>query len=204
MNPTTEPIDLHRLPPDVEYSWPGQLPGFQAAREGGPGKPKTLIIWTAISVAMFIYGSWQMDKEGIDSFGPALIFLSILVFFSLLLWVIIKEWARPKSVLFFYSHRGVGILPSQKQAQIDQNMKFISRMVFLLTWKGGQWSDFRPYTTWKSVKKVTLEPDLAQMSITGGAWDIRLCIEPENFDWLKEQILQHVVTSGSNYTLIEK
>lgn len=203
MNPMTEPPDQYQLPHDVEYSWPGQLPRFQAALEGGPGKPITLLIWTVISVGMFIYGSWLMNEEGIDSFGPALIFLSILVFFSLLLWVVIKEWIRPKHVLFFYSQRGVGILPSQKQARIDQHMKFISRMVFLLTWKGGQWSDFRPYTTWKSVKKVILEPHLAQIVVTGGAWHIRLCTDQANYDWLKEQILQHLAASGSRYKLIE-
>jgi len=178
------------LPGDTWRWWEGRLPAFSPVMEGGGGTPVTLGIIAGLSLIMAIAGFRLMDSRGIDSFGPALILLAVLVFFTLLTWVLIKEGLRPSAVLFYITPKGVGILPSPAQRRLDARMAWLSRLVFLLTWKGGQWGAFEPYTTWKSVRRVRVDEAAREILITGGPWHVRLPCRESDFAEVRDYVLE--------------
>lgn len=192
------------LPKDTLIWWEGLQPAFTAVMEGGGGSPTSVGTIAGISVLMAAIGFRMMDTRGIDSFGPALIFLSILVFFTLLLWVLIKEGLRSRRVAFVLTAKGAGILPSDAQRRLDERMGWISRLVFLLTWKGGQWGAYAPFTPWKSVRKVVLMPGAREILITGGAWHIRLYCGEAHYEPARKLILEKIARSAPKARILDK
>lgn len=192
------------LPKNTLIWWESQQPAFTPVMEGGGGTLSALSLIAGISVFMAVIGFRMMDTRGIDSFGPALIFLSILVFFTLLLWVLIKEGLRSRHVAFVLTARGAGILPSDAQRRLDARMGWISRLVFLLTWKGGQWGAYAPFTPWKAVRKVVLIPENDEILLTGGAWHIRLLCGEAHYEPARKLILEKIAQSAPKARILEK
>ena len=163
-----------RLPNDALLSWSGTLRRFSRMREGGPGRPVSLAVTTLLALGLGYWGIDLLEKRGIDSFGPAMVFISVFWLLFLILWVLIKAGLRDNRVHFYISKRGVGIIPSSDQKKLDRKIGIITRIVFLLTFKGGQWSAWQPFTPWKSVRRVEIDHEALEILIHGGNWDIRL------------------------------
>jgi len=188
-----------RLPNDALLSWSGTLLRFSRVREGGPGRPISLAVTTLLALGMGYWGIDLLEKRGIDSFGPVMVFISVFCLLFLILWVLIKAGLRDNRVHFYISKRGVGIIPSSGQKKLDRNIGIISRIVFLLTFKGGQWSAWQPFTPWKSIRRAAIDHQTLEIILYGGNWDIRLHCNKENFSeaWsIIEKMLPSVAHIG--------
>lgn len=162
--------------------WSGRVPRFASLREGGPGKPLTLMIWFAITVALGWWGVRLIDQRGIDSGGPAMVFLAAGLVLSLVFWLLIKAGLRGLEVTFSIDEKGVEIIPSKKQRTLDRRMRIVSLVTFWLTFKGGQWARWHPFTSWKQVRNVKIDEIKQEILIRGGVWDIRLVDAGNRFE----------------------
>jgi len=183
------------LPKDVLLQWPGRLSRFSRALEGGPGKPRTVLIMAVLAMAMVWQGIRMLDHSGIDTAGPALVLLGGAWLLFLLFWVLIKAGLRDTSVVFYVTEQGVGIMPSGRQRSTDQGLGFLMWLVFLLTFKGGQWSAWHPFTRWKEARRMEANDLTRHVLISGGAWDVRLICEADNYDAVKTLIRQRLQAS---------
>jgi len=191
-----------QFPKDVLLQWPGRLPRFSRALEGGPGTPRTLTVMAVLAAAMVWQGARMVDRSGIDGAGPALVLIGGAWLLFLLVWVLIKAGLRDPSVVFYVTEQGAGILPSARQRSTDQGVGFLMWLVFLLTFKGGQWSAWRPFTRWKEVRRVEANDLTRQVLISGGAWDVRLICEPDNYDVVKSLIRDRVRAAGKQCSFV--
>jgi hypothetical protein len=89
------------------------------------------------------------------------------------------------------------VLPSAKQKNMDKKLGFVMLLVFLLTFKGGQWSSWQSSVKWKKVKKVVFYDLTMEILVKGGPWDIRIPCSSENYSQLKVFISQKVKYSIS-------
>jgi hypothetical protein len=137
--------------------WSGRLPRFASLREGGPGKPMMLMICFGISVALGWWGVRLIDRQGIDSSGPAMLLIAACLACFLVFWLLIKVVLRSLEVSFSIDKQGVEVNPSKKQQTLDRRMRFVSLVTFWLTFKGGQWSRWHPLTPWKQVRSVEID-----------------------------------------------
>lgn len=150
-------------------------------REGGPGRPLTLAIIAGIAGAMAYQGVRMVERDGIDGAGPALLLVAIVLILFLALWLLIKAALRSTQVTFVVSEEGVAIQPSQRQKRLDWWTWLVTWSAFLVSWKGGQWSAWQPFTPWKAVRRVAVDERARHIVISGGPWDIRLVCTAENF-----------------------
>jgi len=196
----------HRLPKDVLLQWPGRLPRFSRALEGGPGSPRTLTVMAVLAAAIAWQGARMVDRSGIDGAGPALVLLGGAWLLFLLVWVLIKAGLRDPAVVFYVTERGAGIMPSARQRSTDQGVGFLMWLVFLITFKGGQWSAWHPFTRWKEVRRVEANDLTRQVLISGGAWDVRLVCEPDNYGAVKTLLRERLLAAklGCVFTGVEQ
>ncbi len=191
----------HRLPKDVLLQWPGKLSRFSRALEGGPGTLRTLIVMAVLATAMVWQGIRMVDRSGIDGAGPALVLLGGAWLLFLLVWVLIKAGLRDLSVVFYVAEQGAGIMPSARQRSTDQGVGCLMWLVFLVTFKGGQWSAWHPFTRWKEVRRVETNDLTRHVLISGGAWDVRLICETDNYDAVKTLIRERLIAVKSRCIL---
>jgi hypothetical protein len=166
----------------VTLRWSGRLPRFASLREGGPGKPSSLMIWLGITLVLGWWGVRLIDRQGIDSGGPAMVFIAAALLLFLVLWLVIKATLRGLDVTFSVNEKGIEIIPSAKQQALDQGMRIVSLVTFWLTLKGGQWARWHPLTPWKQVRSVEIDEIYREILIRGGAWDIRLVDLGDRFE----------------------
>ncbi len=178
--------------PQALASWHGFVPLFAPCREGGPGRPLTLLIWVQAVFVLGIAGSHLMEKEGISSPGPAMIFLAFFLGAFLLVWILVKVVLRNRKVTFYLSPGGVGLIPSQAHRRLDRIMAWLTHLAFLLTWKGGRWVAWRPSTRWRSVRRVRINERTHEILIIGGPWDIRLPCPDGSFQRIARLVSQHL------------
>jgi len=167
---------------NIPLTWTGTLPRFTPMVEGGPGTLRAIIAFGLLSLLLLILGIHLTDAGGIDSAGPFLILISILFLLFLVFWVAVKELARGRDVTFLIHDKGVEIQPSARQNAVDAVMKVITHVGFLLTWKGGQWSAWAPYTPWKDIRRVEIDEQTNEILVHGGAWTIRLVCTEDTFE----------------------
>lgn len=109
------------------------------------------MFWFAITVALGAWGVRLIGRRGIDSGGPAMVFIAAALLLFLVVWILIKAGLRGLEVTFSVDEKGVEIVPSKKQQTLDRSMRIVSLVTFWLTFKGGQWSRWHPRTPWKQV-----------------------------------------------------
>ncbi len=172
-------------------SWPGRVSRFARLREGGPGRPVLLLGMTAVAACLGLRGRIIMEGQGMNSPGPAMILLGFLWLGFLLVWLLIKAGLRDTQVTFYMSGQGVGIQTSKAQKQLDRRIGVLTRLVFLSTLKGGQWSAWQPFTPWKKVKRVEVNRKAREILICGGPWDVRLTCTEENFSRALNMLRQY-------------
>jgi hypothetical protein len=172
--------------------WTGELPRFSSLREGGPGRPASLAVMTAIAVGLFLWGVRLVGRHDMDSAGPALVFVSCAWLLFLAIWALIKAGLRDRRVCFVLGEKGVEIVPSKRQEKVDRRIRWVALITFLFTWKGGQWASWHPLTAWKDVRSVELDEISGQIVVGGGASDIRLICPKPHFDQAKSIILERV------------
>jgi len=149
-----------------------------------------LAIMLFLGLVSGYWGADIIDNRGIDSAGPVLVFLSGAWLLFLIVWVLIKAGLRDIEVAFYLSENGVGIIPSPRQKRLDRNIGILSRILFLLTLKGGQWSAWQPYSPWKSVRGIEINKQAREILISGGSWDIRLVCTRDNFTQALELVME--------------
>ncbi len=192
----------NRLPKDVLLQWPGRLSRFSRALEGGPGTPRTLTVMAVLATAVVWQGARIVDRSGIESAGPALVLIGGAWLLFLLVWVLIKAGLRDPAVVFYVTEQGAGILPSARQRSTDRGVGFLMWLVFLITFKGGQWSAWHPFTRWKEVRRVEANDFTRHVLISGGAWDVRLICEADNYDAVKSLIRDRIRAAGKRCTFV--
>ncbi len=178
-------------PDQSRFSWKGKVPRFSRLREGGPGRPIWLLGMAAAAAGLGLLGRSMMDAQGMNSPGPVLILLSLLWLVFLLVWVLIKSGLRDRQVTFYISKPGVGIQPSESQKQLDRRIGVLTRLIFLSTLKGGQWSAWQPFTPWKEVKKIDVNQAKREILVRGGPWDVRLACTEKNFPSVLDMLRQY-------------
>lgn len=162
--------------------WNGTLPRFTPMIEGGPGTLRAIIAFGLFSLLLLFIGIHLTDAGGIDSAGPFLILISVLFLMFLVFWIVVKELSRGRDVTFLIHEKGIEIQPSARQEAVDAGMKVITHVGFLLTWKGGQWSAWAPYTPWKDIRRVEIDEQTKEILVHGGAWTIRLVCNGDTFE----------------------
>jgi hypothetical protein len=187
---------MSRNQPSMEssglMSWRGTLPWFAPMAEGGPGQPLTLGIQAVLALALGGFGVHLIETRGIDSGGPPLVLLAIGWGLFLVVWLLIKGVLRGRDVEFILSDKGVEICPPRRQQNLDRGMKVVSRLVFLLTYKGGQWSDWHPATRWKDVRTAEYDEVRRHIVLRGGAWTIRLVCGSDEYGRAAEIIREQL------------
>jgi hypothetical protein len=161
--------------------WQGRLPLFSPVREGGPGRRSTLIGWLLANLGTLWWGIRLVEQQGIDGIGPAAVVIAAASLLIQIIWILIKAVMRPLAVTFCVDARGVEILPTKEQRSLDRQMRRVSLVVFWLTWRGGQWSNWKPSTPWKQVKRVVIDEIAREVLVQGGPWDIRLLNMDDQF-----------------------
>jgi hypothetical protein len=167
---------------DILLTWTGTLPRFSPMTEGGPGKLSSLIFAGLSGLLLCAAGIYLTGISGVDGPGPAMILLSALLLVFLIFWTIIKEGLAGREVSFTITTRGIEVIPSSKQKNLDKSMRIITQIAFLWTLKGGQWSAFAPYTPWKKIRTVLIDEHTLQIHISGGVWDISLICTDDVFN----------------------
>jgi len=168
------PSGTPALPEGTILSWPGTVPRFGPMREGGPGTILSLTALFIIGCILVFFGISSTESDGIGSGGPFLILIGFLLFGFMAIWILIKGILRQRDVTFVIHEKGIEIIPSELQSSLDTWMATISRILFWITWKGGQWSAWAPCTPWGSIRKIMIDPVQKEIFISGGNWDIRL------------------------------
>ena len=187
---TSSPGRKKRLPSakEILLAWPGVVPRFSRLREGGPGRPVTLLVVAALVIALGYQGFRLLDQTGIDGSGPAMMFISVFLLAGLGVWVLIKAGLRGREVRFVLSEGGVEVQPSKRQQDLDRRMRTLALLSFFLTWKGGQWAAWKPYIRWIDVREVRFNNAGREIVVLGPAWNIRLQCTAENFEQAVEII----------------
>ncbi len=169
------------LPGGTILFWPGTVPRFAPVREGGPGTVLSLTVLVIISCFLLFLGIRNTESAGIGSGGPFLLFSGLLLFGFLVIWILIKGILRHRDVTFIIHEKGIRIIPSGFQSSLDTWMAIISRILFWITRKGGQWSAWAPCTPWSSMRSIIIANKRKEIIILGGNWDIRLACNSEVF-----------------------
>lgn len=177
---------------EIPYFFDVRLKKFSRVMEGGAGRPLTLLIHFICILIMLISGIHLMNGEGISSGGPALIFLSIFWGLTLLFWIIIKAGLRDTNVQINIDSAGVEMLPSARQKNTDRKIGILMLIVFLLTFKGGQWTAWQSSVKWKKVRKIKFYDSRKEILIKGGPWDIRIPCRAEDYQMLCEFVRSKV------------
>lgn len=180
---------------EIPYFFDVRLKKFSRVMEGGAGRPLTLLIHFICILIMLISGIHLMNGEGISSGGPALIFLSIFWGFTLLFWIIIKAGLRDTNVQINIDSSGVEMLPSTKQKNIDKKLGVFMIIVFVITFKGGQWSSWQSSVKWKKVKKIVIYNANKEILIKGAPWNIRIPCPENDFIAIQEFIVKKATSS---------
>jgi hypothetical protein len=191
-------------PSDVLHTWSGTTARFSRLIEGGPGRVGTLLILTAIIGLTFWQGIHLTESSGIDSAGPALILVAGSLGTFLLAWLLIKAVLRSTAVVFYVSDRGVGVLPSIEQRQLDASIRWVTTVAFWLTWKGGQWSSWEPFTVWNQVRQVEATDANHEILVVGGPWDIRLACTAVNYDTVRNLIRERLCLIDQSCVFIRR
>lgn len=166
----------------VLLEWNGTLPRFAPVMEGGPGRPAVLAVQVLAAVALAVLGQRNIEREGIGGFGPPVLFLACGWLLFLAFWVLVKGLLRGRDVAFVLSEAGVEVRPSERQRRLDRGMKFLSHLVFLLTFRGGTWSAWHPFTAWKDVRRAEFDDVGRTLRLWGGGWTIRLVCGPGEYE----------------------
>lgn len=169
------------LPEGTIVSWPGTVPRFAPMREGGPGTIVSLTLLFIIGCIFLFLGIINTGSGGTGSGGPFLLLIGALLVGFLVIWILIKGILRQRDVTFVICRKGIEIIPSELQSSIDAWMAIISRILFWITWKGGQWSVWVPCTPWKSMRKIMIAEKRKEIIVIGGNWDIRLVCTSDVF-----------------------
>lgn len=177
----------------VLLEWPGVVARFSSVREGGPGRPASLLVVAMLAIALGYQGFRLLEQNGMDGAGPAMLFISTFLLASLAAWLLIKAVLRSRDVRFVLSEAGVEVRPSTRQKKLDGAMRNLALLSFLFTWKGGQWAAWKPFVQWKDVREVSFNDRSGEIAVVGGAWNIRLQCTPENFEQAAEIIRTHAV-----------
>lgn len=159
--------------------WTQPLARFAPLREGGPGRPATLVVLALALAALARFGAVRTQEQGIDGAGPAALLLAAVGFGALALWLLVKAVLRPLSAEVEVDARGVRLRPQAGQRRLDRAMQGLVRLAFLVSWKGGQWAGFAPQVGWREVTEVRYWPRRRAYLLRGGPWDIRLHCPPE-------------------------
>ena len=168
------PSGTSALPKGTILSWPGTVHRFAPMREGGPGTILSLTALFIIGCILVFFGISSTESDRVGSGGPFLILIGALLFGFLVIWVFIKGILRRRDVTYVIHERGIEIIPSELQRSLDTWIATISRILFWITWKGGQWSAWAPCTPWRSIRKIIFDNTRKEIFIAGGNWDIRL------------------------------
>ena len=168
--------------------WKGEVPRFSRFREGGPGRPLSLMILTGFGMLLIMGGNSLMDSNGMTSSGPALILFGFCVLGFVVIWVFVKTLIRNRDVTFVVDSKGVAIRPSPQQRRQDKRLFWISMFLFWATWRGGIWTPWVPVTRWKDVRRVEYDDEAGEILVRGGDWDIRLVCTPENYEEVREAV----------------
>lgn len=168
--------------------WKGEVPRFSRFREGGPGRPLSLMILTGFGMLLIMGGNSLMDSNGMTSSGPALILFGFCVLGFVVIWVFVKTFIRNRDVTFVVDSKGVAIRPSPQQRRQDKRLFWISMFLFWATWRGGIWTPWVPVTRWKDVRRVEYDDEAGEILVRGGDWDIRLVCTPENYEEVREAV----------------
>ncbi len=182
---------------DLPYFVNTKLQTFSRVREGGPGRPLTLLIHCIAIFILFLMGRTELNSAGISSWGPAMVFLSLYWAATLLFWIIIKAALRDTNVHISIDSSGIEMLPSARQKNTDRKIGILMLIVFLLTFKGGQWSAWQSSVKWKKVKKIKFFDHKKEILIKGGPWDIRIPCRTEDYKMLGEFIKGKVKISSN-------
>lgn len=172
------------MEPDLPYFFNTKLRTFSRVREGGPGRPLTLMIHCIAIIILFLWGRAEMNSGGISSWGPAMVFISLFWAATLLFWIIIKAGLRDTNVHISIDASGVEMLPSARQKNTDRKIGILMLIVFLLTFKGGQWTAWQSSVKWKKVRKIKFFDSRKEILIKGGPWDIRIPCRAEDYQML--------------------
>lgn len=168
--------------------WKGEVPRFSRFREGGPGRPLSLLIITMVGLMLIVGGNSLMNTNGITSSGPALLMFGFVVLGFVLLWVFVKTVLRNRDVTFVVDSKGVAIRPSPQQRRLDKRLFWLSMFLFWTTWRGGIWTPWVPVTRWKEVRRVEYDDDAHEILVCGGEWNIRLVCTAENYKAVCEAV----------------
>lgn len=164
----------HREPDRrLAVRWNGRVARFSRMREGGPGKPQTLLLLLVAGAAMLHCGISLTDANTSNA-GPPLILLSFFPLLFVPLWVVLKVVLRSTEVTFEVNAKGISLLPSPQQQALDRRMRWLALLVFWATLKGGQWAAWAPFTPWKDVRRIDYDDANHEILVQGGSWDIRL------------------------------
>ncbi|TVQ71417.1 MAG: hypothetical protein EA373_04525 [Oceanospirillales bacterium] len=173
---------------DSPFKWKGEVPRFSRFREGGPGRPLSLLILAIIGLLLILGGNSLMESKGITSSGPALILFGFCVLGFVMIWVFIKTLLRKRDVTFIVDSKGVAIRPSPQQRKLDKWLFWASMFQFWMTWRGGIWTPWVPVTRWKEVRRVEYDDEAREILVRGGEWDIRLMCTAENYEAVREAV----------------
>lgn len=196
--------EMNPVDPDAETSsddlrWLGWLPRFSGVREGGPGKPISLSMCLLAVIGMGAWGLRTMDRDGIDSGGPALVLVAATLLAAMFFWFLIKAVLRPLGVTFSVTEKGIEAIPTKQQQDLDRGMRLISLVIFWFTYKGGQWSRWHPVIRWKEVRSVAFDDDKEELLVRGGVWDIRLTGAGDRYGKLC-QTVHALAPKGTRFT----
>jgi len=179
MRPAAGTTDAATTDAGTALRWTQPLPRFAPLREGGPGRPATLVALALALAALARFGAQQTRVQGIDGAGPAALLLAAVGFGTLALWLLVKAVLRPLSAEVHVDARGVRLRPEGAQRRLDRAMQGLMRLAFLFSWKGGQWAAFAPQIGWREVTEIRHWPRRREYLLRGGPWDIRLRCPPE-------------------------
>jgi hypothetical protein len=192
------------LPSDVLLAWSGRTARFSRILEGGPGRIGTLLTLGMLNAMCLWQGIRLTDSGGIDGGGPLLILLAVWLGGVLIFWVLLKAFWRDPVVMFYVSERGVGVAPSAQQRRLDASLGWVMRIAFWLSWKGGQWSAWHPFTVWRQIRQIEANDANQEILVLGGPWNIRLVCNAENYDTLREMIRRRVSQLGGRGIFVRR
>jgi hypothetical protein len=171
--------------------WSGEVARFSRLREGGPGRAGPLIGVGLGLTGLLVLGMAQTG-QGIDGPGPATVLVAVLGLGTLALWVAIKAGLRDRRVVFVIGPEGVRIRPSRAQARLDRRLGGLMRLVFLLTWKSGQWAAWAPTLRWRGIRAAEFLPERGEILLRGAPWDIRLVCPPERYQEIAARVWERL------------
>ena len=190
--------DMATEAPQAEVlRWTQAAPRFAPLREGGPGRWPALLLLGIGLAALARWGQARIAAEGIDGAGPAAVLLAVLGLLTLALWLLVKAVLRPLQAEAVVDARGVRLVVPRAQRGLDNTMRVLTHIAFLLSWKGGQWASFAPELRWSELREIRHIPERGEYLLRGGAWDIRLRCPPELREPLRARIQTALATGGA-------